>query len=154
MAEDLYPNDAALKDALTPAQVVAMTIWGESRDQQIEGQVAVGCVIRNRVLRPQRFSDDWKGVCLARRQFSCWLPLDGPSNYMAVMRRVADSLAGHTPWPQQALWIAEGVIGGHITDRTGGATHYYVTVTKTPKWALNLKPCAVIGAHSFFSNVD
>lgn len=147
----LYPNDAAIKAKLTSTQVVAMTIWAEARAEPIEGEVAVGCVIRNRVLRPQRFGDTWAKVCLAKWQFSCWIPQGGEKNYRMLMARCEASQKGDQPWPAQALWIAEGVINGAIEDRVAKADHYYASWMLTPpKWAAGKTPVAVIGAHRFY----
>lgn len=147
----LHPRDAAIKAALSDSQVVAMTIWAEARAEPIEGEVAVGCVIRNRLLRPRRFADTWSGVCLAKWQFSCWIPQGGEKNYQLLMARCDAALAGSQPWPRQALWIADGIISGAIEDRVAGADHYYASwMTKPPAWANGLTPTAVIGAHRFY----
>lgn len=154
----LHPRDAAIKSALTATQVVAMTIWAEARAEPIEGEIAVGCVIRNRVLRPQRFGDTWQKVCLAKWQFSCWIPQGGEANYRMLMARCEAALKGDLPWPAQADWIAQGIISGAIEDRTGGSTHYYAPLAmvprgSVPKWAKGLKPLQV-GSQLFFGGVE
>ena len=35
--------------ALTDTQILLLTLWGEGRGEPIEGRVAIGSVIRNRV---------------------------------------------------------------------------------------------------------
>lgn len=150
----LHPRDALIKAGLTPEQTVAMTIWAEARAEVIEGQVAVGCVIRNRVLLPKRFDDTWKKVCLARWQFSCWIPQGGEQNYQMLMARCEAGLRGQQPWPAQAMWIAQGVISGALSDRVSGATHYFASWLKPPpKWAIGVEPVAVIGVHRFYRGV-
>jgi len=147
----LYPNDAGIKSKLTPTQVVAMTIWAEARAELIEGEVAVGCVIRNRVLRPKRFADTWAGVCLAKWQFSCWIPQGGEANYNMLMRRCETAQSGLAPWPPQQLWVAEGIISGAIEDRVATADHYYASwMPKPPAWAVGVQPVMVIGTHRFY----
>lgn len=143
---------------MTPHQLVAMTIWAEARAEPIEGEVAVGCIIRNRVLMPKRFDDTWAAVCLAKWQFSCWIPQGGAANYHMLMTRCDAALAGREPWPRQPLWIAEGIVSGAIEDRVGGATHYYspaamVPRGSMPKWAVGVTPVAIIGAHRFYKGV-
>lgn len=150
----LYPHDGIIKAALSPEQTVAMTIWAESRAEPVEGQIAVGCVIRNRVLHPKRYGDGWKPVCLAKWQFSCWIPEGGEANYRMLMARCEEGLAGVRPWPAQPLWIAEGVISGAVEDRVAFATHYYASWMPTPpKWADGLNPVAVIRTHRFYAGV-
>ena len=150
----LHPHDAVIKAALSAEQVVAMTIWAEARAEAVEGQIAVGCVIRNRVLKPKRFSDTWKGVCLAKWQFSCWIPQGGEANYRMLMARCESALDDATRWPAQAVWIADGIINGAASDRVAAATHYYASwMSKPPKWAEGVKPVAVIGTHRFYKDV-
>lgn len=151
---ELHPHDGVIKAALSAEQVVAMTIWAEARAEMIEGQVAVGCVIRNRVLMPQRFGDTWKAVCLAKWQFSCWVPGGGEQNYRMLMARCEACLKGSQPWPVQSMWIANGIVSGAASDRVSGATHYYASwMPKPPKWAIGVDPVAVIGVHRFFKGV-
>lgn len=146
----LYPHDAQIKATLSPEQVVAMTVWAEARAEPIEGEVAVGCVIRNRLLRPLRFADTWKGVCLAKWQFSCWIPEGGEQNYRMLMARCERALIDGS-WPRQALWIATGIVSGDIEDRVAKADHYYASwMPKPPKWAIGVNPVAVIGVHRFY----
>lgn len=150
----LHPHDGLIKAALTDEQVVAMTIWAEARAEPIEGEVAVGCVIRNRLMKPRRFQDTWKGVCLAKWQFSCWIPQGGEANYRMLMARCESAMAGTATWPPQASWIAAGIISGAIEDRVSGATHYYASWMKTPpKWAIDVVPVAVLGVHRFYKDV-
>lgn len=147
----LYPRDKEIKARLSASQVVAMTIWAEARAELIEGEVAVGCVIRNRVLRPQRFGDTWAKVCLAKWQFSCWIPQGGEANYRMLMARCEAALAGTRPWPAQALWISEGIISGVIEDRVARADHYYANwMPKPPPWATGQTPVAIVGVHRFY----
>jgi spore germination cell wall hydrolase CwlJ-like protein len=54
------------RDALT---TVAMTIWGEGANQSYEAKHAVASVIWN---RSRAKSANFKAVCLAPLQFSCW----------------------------------------------------------------------------------
>lgn len=153
MALARHPKHDQILAALarTPTWVVGMTIWAEARAEPIEGEVAVGCVIRNRLLRPQRFADTWEKVCFAKWQFSCWIPEGGVENYQMLMARCEAALAGRSPWPAQQLWIAEGIISGAIEDRVSGADHYFASWMKTwPAWAKGLTPTVVLGVHRFY----
>lgn len=143
----LYPHDAEIKSGLTAQQVVALTIWAEARAEDVEGEIAVGCVIRNRLLHPKRFGETWAAVCLAKWQFSCWIPQGGEANYRMVM-----ATAEAKRWPRQQMWIADGLISGELEeDRVKGATHYYASWMATPPtWAAGLSPTAIIGAHRFY----
>lgn len=147
----LHPRHAQILAALSPLQVVAMTIWAEARAEPIEGEVAVGSVIRNRLLRPKRFADTWAGVCLAKWQFSCWIPQGGQANYQMLMAKCEAALGGVQPWPAQQLWVAEGILSGVLEDRVAKADHYYASwMPKPPAWAKGLTPTVVLGAHRFY----
>jgi cell wall hydrolase len=150
----LYPDDAQIKALLTPTQVVAMTIRGEAAAEVVEGQIAIGCVIRNRLLHPERFGGSWSEVCLRKWQFSCWIPEGGQANYRSLLAACEQAQLGLKPWPEQCLWIAEGIITGRAADRVVGATHYYADwMAVPPKWAEGQTPCATIGVHRFYRGI-
>lgn len=138
-------------NALPDRIVLALTIWGESRGEPVEGQIAVACVVRNRRLGHAAPTPEWRAICLAPEQFSCFNaddPNDGP-----IARAAAALMTGaDTPDLAQALWIADGLIAGHVKDNTRGATHYLVTAllrSHPPTWAAGQPVLAAIGHHSF-----
>jgi hypothetical protein len=154
-------TDAEVKAGLTELHAVAMTLWGEARNQPVEGLVFVGSVIRNRVRMPGRFGATYDKVCLARAQFSCWWPVGGQANYDAVISRARLFVGDYAERPaglmdavlQEALFVAEGIIGEQLRDNSHGSTHY---VTKAlfkaapPAWASGRQPVAEVGAHLGF----
>jgi hypothetical protein len=146
-------------NSLTEAQVVGLTIWAESRSEPIEGQIAVGCVLRNRMraARGKAWGLGWKGVCLHPWQFSCWN--EGPDkNYKMVISEANNLATGFAAGPQLAtdIHIAEGIIKGVYIDPSNGASHYYapkamvppgsVPIWVTPKAILT----TVIANHRFY----
>lgn len=153
------PSD--LVAALTDPQLVTLTIYGEARGEPIEGQIAVGCVIRNRV-HVGRWGASYAKVCLAPWQFSCWRPEAGQANYETVVA-AAEMLARSTTLPddellRQAAWVAQGVIGHWLIDTVRDATHYYAPDAmqprgSVPRWAVGLVPVAKKGRHLFFAGV-
>lgn len=147
-----------IKELLTDRQAVAMTIWGEGRSESLLGQVAVGCVIRNRHAKPTRFGTSWKAVCLRKLQFSCWWEIGGPSNFAAVMAQAERLVNGFEPKVPSAmahaLWVADGVMQQATPDVTRGADHYCTAelmLTQAPGWTLPpAKLVAEIGRHVFY----
>lgn len=140
---------------LAPLDVLALTIFGEARDQHIEGEVAVGNVCRNR-LKTNRWGASYERVCLAPGQFSCWSPHGGLSNYTLVMALREQIMAGSTPDDRalrECYWVATGILNNSLQDNTEAATHYFVTRSQIPTWAVNKVPVTVIGAHSFFEGI-
>jgi len=145
--------------ALTDPQIVTLTLWGETRGERIGSQIAVGCVIRNRV-QVGRWGASYARVCLAPWQFSCWRPEGGLANYAAVVA-AAEQLAKSTTLPDDAMlrqcaWVAQGVIGHWIQDVVKDATHYYAPAAmggKVPAWAVNRTPVAAFGGHQFYAGI-
>jgi spore germination cell wall hydrolase CwlJ-like protein len=146
-------NAAFLK--LTPAQVLALTIYGEARGESTEGKIAVGSVILERVDHR-----DWDGktipeVCFKRLQFSCYNEKD--ANY-GILKDIAehwqDKMANNKTL-NGCFGIALGLINGDIP-RTPeiAATHccQYATAkgAEAVTWDDGMKVIAHIGNHIFF----
>lgn len=130
--------------------VMARTIWGESRGEPLLGQVAVGWIIVNRVLAAAKDKAHfgWWGttvptVCLAKAQFSCWLPDDPNASKLRAATLQQTSF-------QRAFGVACLVLSGDIADPTDGATHYFADSIAAPSWTFTMQPKAKIGAHSFY----
>ena len=140
---------AQVKLQLSDVQAVAMTIWAEARAESVQGQIAVGCVIRNRLLRPRRFADTFKGVCHQKAQFSCWAPADGEKNYERLVSFCTAALEKTREWPAQQMWIAEGIIDGRCGDNTNRADHYHADYV-SPTWAKGQISLVKYGVHIFY----
>ena len=152
-----------IRAGLDDMSALSLTLMFEAGGEPIEGQIAVACVIRNRVNHPKRFSDTYRAVCVSRSQFSCWWPWGGQRNYERCLA-VASALKSGVVIPfaglelsifQQCIYVAEGVIGGQIRDRVKGATHYYAPAAmrpagSVPSWARGLQPAAKVGSQLFF----
>jgi len=159
MTASSLPND--LVAALTDPQILTITLFGETRGEPIEGQIAVGCVIRNRV-HSGRWGGSYAKVCLAPWQFSSWLPQGGRANYELVME-TARQMATSTQLPddpllRQCAWVSQGIIGAWIIDTVKDATHYYAPAAMAPKgavpkWAVGRTPVVSKGQHLFFVGV-
>ncbi len=138
-------------------ELLARTIYGEARGEKRIGKIAVANVVMNRV----RFKKQagYKVVnghrlvsvaetCLKPFQFSCWLESDANRS---VIENVADNDAVY----QECLSIASDAVRERLVDVTCGATHYYNPKgCKCPTFAIGKKPCAIIGSHYFFNDID
>jgi N-acetylmuramoyl-L-alanine amidase len=124
--------------------LLARLIYGEARGEPIEGQVAVACVARNRVLHPKIrwWGVGYRDVILKPFQFSCFNEAD--PNFPKLIN--AHLLRDWVQW----LWIAKGVIDGVLRDNTKGATHYANLSVVSPHWAAEMRQTAKIGGHTFF----
>lgn len=137
------------KEIEADLDTLARTIYGEARGQILQGQVAVGWVVRNRALRPRRFGASIKEVCLKPKQFSCWNEDDPNRKLVLAADHTKRSFLG-------ALGVAALVMSGDFPDPTGGADHYFTVeappgaVHWPPKWSAEMRETVVIGAHRFF----
>src|SRR5690606_31615810 len=138
--------------------VVARTICGEARGCGFLDMVAVGAVIRERVLRPGWWGTDWETVCKKPFQFSCWN--EGDPNREVILR--AEELCPDV-WP---LCVAAAHFTvNYMRDRdlhelfgTQGPfpTHYHARYIKPPSWTNGaiLVPVPWNSAHLFYANVQ
>lgn len=155
-----------LKEHLDDTTVLGITMFAEARGDSkdgssVEERIAVGSVIRTRTQVSGFGGSTFRAVCWARRQFSCWAPLDGEENFKTTLA-IARYAIGKGPWPtsgferelfEETQWLAQGIVSGIILDRTGGATHYYAPKAmrpagRVPKWAVG-KPARQIGSQLF-----
>lgn len=171
------PVVGSVLDALSPAQTIALTAWAEARSRLVPGHgwvsnptealADVVNVIQNRAGDRRWAHLGHKGVCLARAQFSCWLPHAGADsnhdpehladNFEALMARAQQLLAGVEPSDKlrDCLALAEGALSGAMVDSLDGATHYFATWIAPPTWT---RPPARLVAdrfgHRFYSHVQ
>lgn len=153
-------TDLDLIDRLSEAQVCALTLYGEARNQGIEGRIGVANTIRNRVRakRAKQFGVSARDVCLKPWQYSCWLPAGGAENYGLVLDAARLVSRGELGGPMltECLWIAGGLLTDVILDNVKGATHYLTAealALRAPVWTVGLEPVAHIHDHVFFAGV-
>jgi spore germination cell wall hydrolase CwlJ-like protein len=84
VASDSYYNEQGFSTNYyeytdTDLLMVAQVIHGESKNQVLEGKIAVGNVIMNRVLNPNYFGNTIKAVVEAPKQFTAYNPSTVPS---------------------------------------------------------------------------
>lgn len=130
---------------LTDTELLQCLIYGEARGECIEGKIAVGCVVRNRVDRPAWWGKTWQEVMLKPKQFSCFnnwgIDLTSTKKFLTIADRY------HPVW-RECWWVAYGIRYRNIRDITSGATHFHSG--KMPRWAYRLTRKKVIGNHIFY----
>lgn len=106
-------------------------IYAESGNQPLEGQMAVGNVVMNRVDNPV-FPDTVKGVISQKNQFSPYK---------------SGALANRTPNASSVI-AAKLVLDGGVVEETEGALYFD---SSERSWAARNKECiAAIGGHKFY----
>lgn len=140
---------------LSDREVLAATLWAEARSEAVVGRIAVGCVIRNRMIRRHQTV---KHVCLAKLQFSCWFPQGGEANHLRLRSLVENIATFRDPLWGECLWIADGILSGACLDITRGADHYLTTTLlasdKRPSWVEAMACAGVHGSHTFYRSED
>ena len=132
-------------------EVLARTIYGEARGETMAGQEAVANVIMNRLAFSKKRGRYWWGnsicdICQAPYQFSCWNKNDPNSSIIAKVDET-DLLFCI------CKRIAARAVAGILSDKTIGATHYH-TRNVLPKWSKGKIPCAEIGGHLFYNDIE
>jgi hypothetical protein len=143
---------AAIPPPATPpsdaVDVFARTLWGEARGEGQPGIEGVASVVLNRARRGPRYW--WGGtvvdVCKRPFQFSCWNPND--PNRARLLAVGATDVAFRL-----CLDVARAAVAGTLADPTSGATHYHVA-SMLPAWARGKTPCARIGSHVFYNDIE
>ncbi|CAH0119873.1 Spore cortex-lytic enzyme [Paenibacillus sp. CECT 9249] len=110
-------------------KLMANAVYGESRGEPFEGQVAVAAVILNRVKSPS-FPNSVSGVIFQPGAFTA----------------VDDGQIWLTP-NENARKAVEQAINGW--DPTGGCLYYFNPVTATSKWIWSRPQVKTIGKHIF-----
>lgn len=131
---------------LSDLDIMALTVFGESRGEIADGKKAVAWVIRNRADHPRWWGHCLREVCLMPYQFSCWLP-DDPNRPVLLDARTR-TLAAY----QATRLICEYVLKApSFGDPTRGSDHYCtLDVVDKTRWAKGRKPECIIGHHAFF----
>lgn len=142
--------------------ILAKTIYGEARGEGDLGREAVGGTIINRWQSGKWFNgkdinnDGFESiaeVCQQPWQFSCWNEND-PNRQKLLELNLYDNIF------RDCLTTSLLVIANSADtqwagrDKSNGATHYFADYIATPKWAVGKTPCAIIGHHRFFRNIN
>jgi N-acetylmuramoyl-L-alanine amidase len=133
---------------LSPAQVLALTIYGEARGEPTEGKIAVGSVILERVKQDGWYGKTIPEVCFKKWQFSCYLEND--PNYgklLNIAEHWDEAMIGNKAL-NDCFGIALGLVNGTILP-TVEATNYK-TLTCDAAWAVTMKKVATVGNHDFY----
>jgi cell wall hydrolase len=113
--------------------LLAIDIWREDRGQTHASRVGIGWVVKNRVAHPGWWGNTLIQVITHKWQFSS-MTAPGDPNLIDWPQE------NDTPLPvNDAVWadcieIAQGIVGGTISDPTNGAIEYYtLPLTEPPK---------------------
>lgn len=134
-------------------QLLALTIYGEARGESLQGKIAVGSVILERVDKQGWMGKTIQEVCLKPSQFSCFLPKDTNFAALKLIAESWDAKYRNGLALQQCYNVARGLIDGLI-QRTPEIVQHHITQYKTinckAEWASKMKLITTIGNHEFY----
>lgn len=121
-----------------------LTIVGEALSEPLEGKIAVGEVIRNRMRRGYASDHTVIGTVLFPKQFSMW---DDRARFVAAH---ADD---EHPSVQECIQAWKLSATSNVT---GGAVLYHTTMIQKPWWATrpSVKVLKTIGRHIFYNDAQ
>lgn len=123
----------------------AETVRREAASEPFLGQVAVACVILNRVNDPQRWPDTISGVILQPLQFSTWNEND-PQRTRHLDPKNTVQLASYG----KAMSAVKTALALPLDLRRSFGNHYH-TRAVSPSWSAGVEPVCIIAAHKFFN---
>ena len=144
---------------LDDAQLLALCIYGEARNQGLDGMLAVGSVIMNRVRRQSWMGKTVKEVILKAEQFSCFndddpeTPRNEEDPNLDQLIEIAGDFLGHTQKDdtlKETYWVAVGIRDQYLKSNVGPATNYHAKEVN-PGWAGKMKFVKKIGDHLFYA---
>lgn len=142
-------NDNKIFESLSELELMTLCVYGEARNQGLDGMLAVASVILNRAKKPSWWGQDIKSVILKPWQFSCLNENDPNRNTLEnIASDFQDSLK-RLNILRHCYWIAKGLLEGFLLSNVGGATHYHTRQVK-PDWKDKLQKIVQIGDHIFY----
>jgi len=148
--QDIYDANRRDFGNLSDDQILALTIYAEARGESLEGKIAVGSVILERVDHRTWDGDTIHEVCLWPMQFSCYNPAD-PNRTM--LKKITDTWRdeiGKNKTLQECMEISQGLISGSI-ERYPKALDYFNPAVCQPVWEKEKTFVAEIGHHKFYT---
>lgn len=128
------------------------TIYGEAEPYDEVDALAIGWTVLNRLKWPN-WPNTVRGVCYQPYQYSVWNQ-DNPR-----LPYINEVKPDHSPWAAHCYKLAKQLLSDTPpADPTNGATHYYATYIKAPKWARGKTPTLETDwgkyTHLFFNDID
>jgi len=140
-------------DRISPIEAMILTVIGEARGENIEGQVAVASIIKNRLLHNPIKYKTYIDVVFELHQFSCWVDeRDILEKFYEEMIKNDDKFTDR--YLMQCAYVSRGVDSDQIIDNTNGSLYYLenslYNSQHRPKWANAPRNVRIIGNQTFF----
>ena len=137
--------------SFSESTLLALTLVGETFNQAIEGQIAVGNVIKNRV---KYWRKSYQDIILQQNdsgifQFTCWM--DKGEWLFNIWKGVSILNEYEREVLRQIFYVAEGVCGNRILSNVKRSDHYHTNWIR-PWWGMKMKKIVTIGEHTFLES--
>ncbi|GER92673.1 cell wall hydrolase [hot springs metagenome] len=136
-------------ESLSDVELMSICIYGEARNQGLDGMLAVASVILNRAQNPSWWGSDIKSVILKKWQFSCLNENDPNRKTLENIASDFQDSLNRLNMLRHCYWVAKGLLEGFLTSNVGVATHYH-TRSVSPSWKEKLQKVTQIGDHIFY----
>jgi spore germination cell wall hydrolase CwlJ-like protein len=136
-------------EPLSDDQLLALCMYGEARNQGLDGMLAVGFVVINRVTKNGWFGKGIRGVVLKPLQFSCFNESDPNCKVLSFIAGGFVEETSRDSALRAAYWVSMGIHDGYLRSNVQGATHYHA-VGIHPSWADSLVRVCQIKDHVFY----
>jgi len=123
--------------------ILALTIYMESRGEPLQGKIAVGQVIQERMIEKHKSA---AGVCLQRKQFSCWNIGVDEVHIRHINGELVKNKVDKKAW-RDCLQIARRVVRRSLP--RGRSWNHYHSTKVNPSWSAAMKDTEIIGNHKF-----
>ena len=130
------------------AYCLAKNIYFEARNQDINGQIAVGNVTLNRV-KDKRYPNSICEVVYQSKVDASGNPLRNKCQFSWYCDGKADTMKKDKQSMELSYFLAENLINGRIADITQGSTHYHTRSVK-PYWRSSVTKITTIDDHIFY----
>ena len=143
---------------LSDDELMALTIWAESRGEPLAGKVAVGTVILNRVSHRSWDGRTIREVCLKPRQFSCFNDNDPQRDKIIEIVNDFQAALDKDIALKDCHIIAQGLIKGVIRKDEdlvkAKCCQYLTTAAKEHcNWWKKMRFVKRIGEHWFYTDL-
>lgn len=136
-------------EELTDVELLSLCVYGEARNQGLDGMLAVASVIVNRSKHPSWWGSSIKSVILKPWQFSCLNENDPNKKKLENLAADFQAALSNNNSLKACYWIAKGLLDGILFSNVAGATHYH-TMAVSPDWKTKLTMTKRVGDHIFY----
>jgi spore germination cell wall hydrolase CwlJ-like protein len=148
----LYELNSSIKISTEDVECLAINIYHEARGEPIEGQIAVGHVVFNRVKHKSYPNSICEVVKQAKYNPITYHPIRHKCHFSWYCDGKSDKPKDKDKY-SKAIILSKALLLNIYPDNTCGATHYFNPHKVNPKWANNYNFKVKHANHVFYGDV-